>query len=59
VGRGWGRARRIGSKKFKPIPAPPHDAGLKSHLIPALPSLWGKENPHGAKRGGAGQNCHT
>ena len=29
--------------------------GLKSHPIPAPPPLWGGENPHGAKRGGAGQ----
>ena len=29
--------------------------GLKSHPIPAPPSLRGGENPHGAKRGGAGQ----
>ena len=46
---------RGGSKKCKPIPVPPHDAGLKSHPIPAPPPLRGGENPHGAKRGGAGQ----
>ena len=49
-GAGWG-----GSKKCKPIPAPPRGAGLKSHPIPAPPPLRGGENPHGAKRGGAGQ----
>ena len=53
--RGWGGAGRGGSKKCKPIPAPPHDAGLKSCPIPAPPPLRGGENPHGAKRGGAGQ----
>ena len=46
---------RGGSKKCKPIPAPPHGAGLKSRPIPAPPLLHGGENPHGAKRGGAGQ----
>ena len=45
---------RGGDKKCKPIPAPPHDAGLKSHPIPAPPHLQGGENLHGAKRGGAG-----
>ena len=49
-GAGWG-----GSKKCKPIPAPSHGAGLKSCPIPAPPPLRGGENPHGAKRGGAGQ----
>ena len=44
---------RGGSKKYKPIPAPPRDAGLKSQPIPAPPPLRGGENPHGAKRGGA------
>ena len=38
-----------------PRPAPPRDAGRKSHPIPASPPLRGGENPHGAKRGGAGQ----
>ena len=48
---GWG-----GSKKCKPIPAPHRDVGLKSQPIPPPPPpLWGGENPHGAKRGGAGQ----
>ena len=28
---------------------------VKSHPIPAPPPLRGGENPHGAKRGGAGQ----
>ena len=46
---------RGGSKKCKPIPAPPCGAGLKSCPIPAPPPLRGGENPHGAKRGGAGQ----
>ena len=49
---GAGRGR---SKKFKPIPAPPHGAGLKSCPILAPSPLRGEENPHGAKRGGAGQ----
>ena len=35
--------------------APPRGAGLKSHPIPVPPPLRGGENPHGAKRGGAGQ----
>ena len=53
----WGGAGmgRGGSKRCKPIPAPPHGTGLKSHPIPAPPPLRGRENPHGAKRGGAGQ----
>ena len=46
-GAGWG-----GSKKSKPIPAPPCGAALKSCPIPAPPPLWGGENPHGA-----GKNC--
>ena len=46
---------RDGSKKCKPIPAPPRGAGLKSRPIPAPSPLWGGENLHGAKRGGAGQ----
>ena len=46
---------RGGSKKCKPIPAPPHGACLKSHPIPAPPPLRGGKNPHGTKRGGAGQ----
>ena len=53
AGMGWG-----GCKKCKPIPAPSRGAGLKSYPIPAPPPLWGGENLHGAKRGGAGQNCH-
>ena len=44
-----------GSKKCKPIPAPPRGASLKSHPIPAPPPLRGGRKPHGAKRGGAGQ----
>ena len=50
-GVGWGRG---GSKKSKPIPAPPYGAGLKSCPISALPPLQGKENPRGVKRGGTG-----
>ena len=46
---------RGGSKKCKPIPAPPCGAGLKSRPIPAPSPLRGGENPHGAKWGGAGQ----
>ena len=51
-GAGMGRG---GSKKCKSIPAPPRDAGLKSCPIPAPSPLRGRENPHGTKRGGAGQ----
>ena len=50
-----GRGGAGGSKKCKPIPAPSRGAGLKSHPILAPPPLQGGENPHGAKRGGAGQ----
>ena len=46
---------RGGSKKCKPIPAPPRGAGLKSCPIPAPLPLRGGENPHWVKRGGAGQ----
>ena len=49
------RMGRGGSKKCKSIPAPPRGAGLKSCHIPAPSPLRGGENPHGAKRGGAGQ----
>ena len=52
-------AGRGGSKKCKPIPAPPRGVGLKSRPIPAPPPLRGGENPHrgearrdGSKRGG-------
>ena len=55
AGWGWGGAGRGGSKKCKPIPAPPCGVDLKSRPIPASPTLWGRENPHGTKRGGAGQ----
>ena len=51
-GLGMGRG---GSKKYKPIPAPPYGAGLKSCPIPASSPLRGGENPHEAKREGAGQ----
>ena len=47
-GAGWGA-----SKNSKPIPVSLRGAGLKSHLIPALPPLRGGENPCGAKGGGA------
>ena len=50
AGMGWG-----GSKKCKPIPTPPRDAGLKSRPIPVPPPLQSGESPHGAKRGRAGQ----
>ena len=49
------RMERDGSKKCKSIPAPSRGAGLKSCPIPAPSPLRGGENPHGAKRGGAGQ----
>ena len=55
IPRGGAGMGRGGSKKCKPIPAPPRGAGLKSHPIPAPPPLRGRENPYGAKRGGAGQ----
>ena len=44
---------RGGSKKCKPILAPPRGAGLKSHPIPAPSPLRGGENPHG--RSGEGR----
>ena len=43
-----------GSKKYKPIPALPYGAGIKSFPIHAPPRLWGGENPCGAKRRGVG-----
>ena len=46
---------RGGSRKCKPISAPPRGAGLKSRLIPALSPLRGGKNPHWAKREGTGQ----
>ena len=46
---------RGGSKKCKPIPAPPRGVGLKSCPIPAPSPLQGGKNPHGTKRGRAGQ----
>ena len=48
-------AGRGGSKKCKPIPIPPRGSGLKSRPILAPPPLRGRENPHGAKQGEAGQ----
>ena len=58
IPRGRDGAGRGGSKKCKPIPAPPRGAGLNSHPIPAPPPLRGGENSHGSgegrvKRGGA------
>ena len=54
-----GGTRLGGSKKSKPIPVLPRNAGLKSCPIPTPPPLRGRENPRWAKLGGAGQNCHT
>ena len=45
---------RVGSKMFKTIPTPPLGAGLKSCPIPTPSPLRGRENPYGAKQGGAG-----
>ena len=42
------------AKKYKPIPAPPHGAGLKSYPIPVPPPLRGGKNPREIKREGAG-----
>ena len=39
TGRGWGEADRVGSKRSKPIPTLPHDAGLKSRPISTPPPL--------------------
>lgn len=44
-----------GSKKYKPIIALSHSAGLKSCPISALLPLQDKENPHEAKLRGMGQ----
>ena len=52
---GRGGAGQGGSKKCKPIPVPSRGTGLKSHPIPVPPPLRGGKNPHGTKRGGAGQ----
>ena len=46
---------RGGSKKCKLIPVPFRGAGLKSRPIPTPLPLRDKKNPHGVKRGGAGQ----
>ena len=46
----WGR-----SKMSKSIPVPPRGVELKSYPIPTLPTFWGGENPHEAKRGRVGQ----
>ena len=51
-------AGRGGSKKSKPISALSSGVRLKSYPISTPPPLWGGENTHGAKWGGAGQNCH-
>ena len=59
-----GGVGQVGSKKSKLIPTQPRGAGLKfCHIpaslrscpIPTPPPLWGGENSHGAKWGGAGQ----
>ena len=50
AGMGW-----VGSKKFKPNPAPPYGAGLKSCPILTPPPLQGGANLREAKWGGAGQ----
>ena len=55
MGRGGDGAGRGGSKKCKPIPTSSRGVGLKSRPIPAPPPLRDGKNPHGAKRGGAGQ----
>ena len=47
---GWGGA---GLKSVNP--SPPYGAGIKSRPIPAPLPLRGGENPHDAKREGAGQ----
>ena len=47
------KARRVLSKKSKPIPALPRGAGLKSYPIPAALPLQCGKNSHGSKRGGA------
>ena len=52
---GRGGAGQGGSQKSKPILAPPHGVGLKSHPIPASPPLWAMEKPCGMKRGGTSQ----
>ena len=52
MGQGGDEEGRGGSKKFKPIPAPPRSAGLKYCPIPTPPPLRGGKNPRGAKRGG-------
>ena len=57
---GWGSGAGQGrSKKFKPIPALPRDAGLKSH--PITSTGWGKPAQREAGRGKSsktGQNYH-
>ena len=53
---GWGSGAGQGrSKKFKPIPALPRGAGLKSHPILTPSPLRGGENQHRAKQEGASQ----
>lgn len=42
-------ARRVESKKSKPISTPSLDAGQKSHPIPAPRPLRGEKNPHEVK----------
>ena len=53
--RGEAGMGRVGSKKSKPIPTPPHGARLKSTPILALLPLRGEKNPHGMKWGRVGQ----
>ena len=55
AGRGWGGEGRGGSKKFKPIPALPRGAELKSCPISAPSPLRSEENLRGVKRGRTGQ----
>ena len=43
---------RVGSKKFKSIPASPCDAGLKSHPTPTPPPLRGEAKLPSLSHGG-------
>ena len=45
----------LGAKMSKLILSLPLWRGLKSYPIPAPPSIWGGENPHGVKQGGVDQ----
>ena len=51
--RGGAGQGRVGFEKSKPILAPPHSVGLKSHPIPTPLPLQSGENPYGMKRGRA------